>query len=224
MPIGAVNSKTGFVGGSYTRDPMSGYTQSFINLAQNILTESSIDIFEQPKTLLRRPAERETLKQFFCENFMDQDTRDPFVNDPGYLEDQQAMMEQQFENDANAILEHASMADYNPVIGMTFPVHKNILMNMVFDKGAIQKVVAEGPKFTMTMERRLLVDTKGNEIDMYLNQDKMTAAIDESNPVYDIELTLPEMGGTDILKRCGGTKQDDLSIKTHISAIQIEKM
>ena len=224
MPIGAVNSKTGFVGGSYTRDPMSGYTQSFINLAQNILTESSIDIFEQPKTLLRRPAERETLKQFFCENFMDQDTRDPFVNDPGYLEDQQAMMEQQFENDANAILEHANMADYNPVIGMTFPVHKNILMNMVFDKGSIQKVVAEGPKFTMTMERRLLVDTKGNEIDMYLNQDKMTAAIDESNPVYDIELTLPEMGGTDILKRCGGTKQDDLSIKTHISAIQIEKM
>ena len=224
MPIGAVNSKTGFVGGSYTRDPMSGYTQSFINLAQNILTESSIDIFEQPKTLLRRPAERETLKQFFCENFMDQDTRDPFVNDPGYLEDQQAMMEQQFENDANAILEHANMADYNPVIGMTFPVHKNILMNMVFDKGAIQKVVAEGPKFTMTMERRLLVDPKGNEIDMYLNQDKMTAAIDESNPVYDIELTLPEMGGTDILKRCGGTKQDDLSIKTHISAIQIEKM
>lgn len=224
MPIGAVNSKTGFVGGSYTRDPMSGYTQSFINLAQNILTESSIDIFEQPKTLLRRPAERETLKQFFCENFMDQDPRDPFVNDPGYLEDQQAMMEQQFENDANAILEHANMADYNPVIGMTFPVHKNILMNMVFDKGAIQKVVAEGPKFTMTMERRLLVDTKGNEIDMYLNQDKMTAAIDESNPVYDIELTLPEMGGTDILKRCGGTKQDDLSIKTHISAIQIAKM
>ena len=224
MPIGAVNSKTGFVGGSYTRDPMSSYTQSFINLAQNILTESSIDIFEQPKTLLRRPAERETLKQFFCENFMDQDTRDPFVNDPGYLEDQQAMMEQQFENDANAILEHANMADYNPVIGMTFPVHKNILMNMVFDKGAIQKVVAEGPKFTMTMERRLLVDTKGNQIDMYLNQDKMTAAIDESNPVYDIELTLPEMGGTDILKRCGGTKQDDLSIKTHISAIQIEKM
>lgn len=224
MPIGAVNSKTGFVGGSYTRDPMSSYTQSFINLAQNILTESSIDIFEQPKTLLRRPAERETLKQFFCENFMDQDTRDPFVNDPGYLEDQQAMMEQQFENDANAILEHANIADYNPVIGMTFPVHKNILMNMVFDKGAIQKVVAEGPKFTMTMERRLLVDTKGNEIDMYLNQDKMTAAIDESNPVYDIELTLPEMGGTDILKRCGGTKQDDLSIKTHISAIQIAKM
>lgn len=224
MPIGAVNSKTGFVGGSYTRDPMSSYTQSFINLAQNILTESSIDIFEQPKTILRRPAERETLKQFFCENFMDQDTRDPFVNDPGYLEDQQAMMEQQFENDANAIMEHANMADYNPVIGMTFPVHKNILMNMVFDKGAIQKVVAEGPKFTMTMERRLLVDTKGNEIDMYLNQDKMTAAIDESNPVYDIELTLPEMGGTDILKRCGGTKQDDLSIKTHISAIQIAKM
>ena len=224
MPIGAVNSKTGFVGGSFMSDPMSNYTQSFIDVAKNILEESNLDIFEDTKKILRRPAEKEALKEFFCENFMDEDIRDPFVKDPGYIEDQHAMMEQQFENDADAILEHASMADYNPVIGMTFPVHKNILMNMVFDKGAIQKVVAEGPKFTMTMERRLLVDTKGNEIDMFLDQNKMTAAIDESNPVYEIELTLPEMGGTDVLKQCGGTKQDDLSIKTHISAIQIEKL
>lgn len=224
MPIGKISSNAGFVGSSYTKDPMTNYVQSFAEFAKNMLHESGMDIFEEPKKILRRPATKEALKEFFCNNFMDENTSDPFVNDPGYLEDQNAMMEQQFENDVDAVFEHADMADYNPVIGMTFPVHKNILMNMVFDKGAIQKVVAEGPKFTMSMEKRILVDTQGNEIDMYLDQNKMTAAIDASNPVYNIELTLPEMGTTDVLKTCGGTKLDSLSIKTHISGIQIATM
>lgn len=224
MPIGKISTKTGFVGGSYTKDPMTNYVQSFTEFAKNLLDESHLDIFEEPKKVLRRPAAKEALKEFFCSNFIDENANDPFVSDPGYVEDQYAMMEQQFENDVQAVFEHADMGDYNPVIGMTFPVHKNILMNMVFDKGAIQKVVAEGPKFTLSMESRILVDKDGNEIDMYLEQNKMTAAIDASNPVYKIELTLPEVGETDILAACGGTKLDALSIKTHISGIQIEKM
>ena len=224
MPIGAVSTKTGVVGASYMRDPMTAYTQSFIDFSKNVMNESGLDIFEEPKKILRRPNSREALKEFFCENFMDVDRRDPFVSDPGYLEDQRAMMEQQFENDAAAIFEHADMADYNPVIGMVFPVHKNILMNMVFDKGAIQKVVAEGPKFTISMERRILVDTQGNEIDMFTEQNKMTPAIDASNPSYDIEITLPEVGATDVLALCGGTRLDSLSIKTHVSAVQVEKV
>ena len=223
MPIGKIDSKTGFVGGSYTKDPMTNYVQSFAEFSKNLLNESGIDIFEEPKKVLRRPATKEALKEFFCSNFIDENKNDPFMNDPGYLEDQYAMMEQQFENDVEAVFEHADMGDYNPVIGMTFPVHKNILMNMVFDKGAIQKVVAEGPKFTMSMEKRILVDTNGNEIDMFLDQNKMTPAIDASNPVYDIELTLPEMGTTNVLAACGGTKLDNLSIKTHITGMQIEK-
>lgn len=223
MPIGKIDSKTGFVGGSYTKDPMTNYVQSFAEFSKNLLNESGIDIFEEPKKVLRRPATKEALKEFFCSNFIDENKNDPFMNDPGYLEDQYAMMEQQFENDVEAVFEHADMGDYNPVIGMTFPVHKNILMNMVFDKGAIQKVVAEGPKFTMSMEKRILVDTNGNEIDMFLDQNKMTPAIDASNPVYDIELTLPEMGTTNVLAACGGTKLDSLSIKTHITGIQIAK-
>ena len=28
---------------------------------------------------------------------------------------------------------------YNPVVGITFPMHKNLLMTTVFDKGAIPK-------------------------------------------------------------------------------------
>ena len=51
-------------------------------------------------------------------------------------------------------------------------------MNMVFDKGGIPKVVAESPKFTISQETRILIDTEGNEIDMFREQNKMTAAID----------------------------------------------
>lgn len=218
------NTKTGYVGGGWSSDPMASYTQSFINLGKNVLSESSMDIFEEPQKILRRPATREALKEFFCENFMDENLDDPFVAMTGYPDDQRAMMEQQFENDATALLEHSISADYNPVVGMTFPVHKNILMNMVFDKGAIQKVVAESPSITLTMERRLLIDSKGNEIDMFLDQNKMTSAIDASNPVHEIELTLPETGATDVLRLCGGTKLDALSIKTHISHVLIDSM
>jgi hypothetical protein len=218
------NTKTGYVGGGWSSDPMASYTQSFINLGKNVLSESSMDIFEEPQKILRRPATREALKEFFCENFMDENFDDPFVAMTGYPDDQRAMMEQQFENDATALLEHSISADYNPVVGMTFPVHKNILMNMVFDKGAIQKVVAESPSITLTMERRLLIDSKGNEIDMFLDQNKMTPAIDASNPVHEIELTLPETGATDVLQLCGGTKLDALSIKTHISHVLIDSM
>nr|DAR95086.1 MAG TPA: Structural protein [Caudoviricetes sp.] len=218
------NTKTGYVGGGWSSDPMASYTQSFINLGKNVLSESSMDIFEEPQKILRRPATREALKEFFCENFMDENLDDPFVAMTGYPDDQRAMMEQQFENDATALLEHSISADYNPVVGMTFPVHKNILMNMVFDKGAIQKVVAESPSITLTMERRLLIDSKGNEIDMFLDQNKMTPAIDASNPVHEIELTLPETGATDVLNLCGGTKLDALSIKTHISHVLIDSM
>ena len=218
------NTKTGYVGGGWSSDPMASYTQSFINLGKNVLSESSMDIFEEPQKILRRPATREALKEFFCENFMDENLDDPFVAMTGYPDDQRAMMEQQFENDATALLEHSISADYNPVVGMTFPVHKNILINMVFDKGAIQKVVAESPSITLTMERRLLIDSKGNEIDMFLDQNKMTPAIDASNPVHEIELTLPETGATDVLQLCGGTKLDALSIKTHISHVLIDSM
>lgn len=239
MPIGRIDSKTGFVGNSYVKDPMDAFGQSFIELAQNIQNESNIDIFEDPKKIIRRPHTREALKEFFCNNFLDEHSQDPFINDPGYIEDQVAMMEQQFDNNADAMLEHADMGDYNPVMGLVFPVHKWILMNMVFDKGAIQKVVAEGPKFTLSVENRYLVTPDGEEIDMYLDQNKMTPAIDKSNPAKDIPFPVPLLENVDpndnnqstnnhdligLGKPLGGDpKLDSLSIKTHICGIQIAK-
>ena len=219
MPIGR-ESKTHTLGSGYRRNPMVPYVQSFLNVSQNVLRESSLDIFEEPAKIMRRPSAKNAYKKFFCENFIHEDGNDPLM-DSYEIADQHEMMEQQFENDADAICENAVMNSYNPVIGMAFPVHKNILMNMVFDKGAIQKVVAETPKFTMSMEKRFLVDTEGNKIDMFTEQNKMTPALDRSNPTYLIELNLPEQENTDVLAKCGGTKQDSLSIETHVAYIKI---
>jgi hypothetical protein len=132
-------------------------------------------------------------------------------------------MENQFENDREAVLEHVSSAEMNPVIGMTFPLHKNILMNMVFDKGAIPKVVAVEPKTTLTMETRILVKPDGTEIDMFREQNLMTPAIDASAPLVDIGFTLPEVEGTNVVEdELDGTSVDNLSIDTFICAVQIK--
>lgn len=224
MPIGK-SIKTNTIGSDYNRDPLAAYVESFMDLNRSIVNESGMDILEEPRKVMRRQKTKSAWKKFFTENFYDRDALgiDPLL-DQYDLADQTAMMEQQFDNDISAMFESANQADYNPVIGMVFPMHKNILMNMVYDKGAIQKVVAESPKFTLSMQTRILRDTRGNEIDMYLEQNKMTAAIDASNPTYTIELVLPENEKTDILAMCGGTSQDALSIRTHVSHVCVENV
>ena len=92
---------------------------------------------------------------------------------------------------------------------------------MVFDKGAIPKVVAQAPKFTLTMENRILVDTEGNEIDMFFDQSKITDAINKTAAMTEIEVTtLPLTEDTEIVvDKLHGTTLDSLSIETYISAV-----
>src|SRR5574344_1648361 len=128
-----------------------------------------------------------------------------------------------FENDLEAVQEYAAISGYNPVIGMSFPIHKNILMNSVFDKGAIQKAVSQSPKFTITMEYRYLVKPDGTKIDLYLEQKKIKDAIDSTSPVSKIKVNLPEAGLTDILTAIGAsTDTDNLSIDTYISKVYVD--
>jgi len=207
------------IGKGYGKSPMHGVADSFREMAQNILQESGVDIFTQPANVMLENGSRETLKDFFIENSCDPEQ---FKNDPEGFNDHLEMMEEQFLNDREAVLEYSSVGSFNPVIGMTFPLHKNILMNNVFDKGAIQKMVAKSPKFTLSMETRILTKPDGTEIDMWKNQMDMTDAIDSTAPVTEVELTLPELGTTDILAAISASSLDNLSIETSISAVQVE--
>ena len=103
MPIGKVDSVPGIVGNSYYKDPLTNYAQSFREFTKNILNESGLNLLEEPKKVLRNPSTREALKEFFTQNFLDECSTDPFMNDPAYVQDQQLMMEQQFDNDVEAV-------------------------------------------------------------------------------------------------------------------------
>lgn len=204
------------IGKGYSKDPISAYAASFRDLAQNIVKECNVDIFTEPVKAALRPDSNEALRNFFIENSIDRNDVTPEEYD-----DHMLALGEQFTNDVEALTEHASVGEFNPVIGMALPMHKNILMNNIFDKGAIPKTVAVSPKFTLTMETRLMVDTQGNEIDMWKEQKKMKAAIDASAPFVNVDVALPEFGTTDVLEQMGASSMDSLSIETSISALKV---
>lgn len=223
MPIIGTRKSTAYMGNGYSNDPIRGYAQSFIETAKDIMNEG-VDLYLEPHKALQLASTRNALKNFYTENCCDEDEFmkvDP-ANAAELIEDEHLMAEAQFENDMDAINENTFMGSMNPVIGMTFPIHKNIMMNNVFDKGAIPKFVAREPKFTISMEDRILVTPDGQEIDMYKEQYKMRDAIDSAAPFKEVELSLPQAeGATDILNAIGATDDDSLSIDTYISAVKV---
>ncbi len=224
MPI-VGNRKSTTMGSGYSRDPIYSFAESFRVCAKEILDECGFDLLMEPQKALQVGAARDALKSFFVEGAAEL-VKDNIEVDPAHaaeiIEDAEASMNEQFTNDVEGVLEHTNMASMNPVIGMTFPLHKNILMNNVFDKGAIPKFVAREPKFTISMEDRILVTPDGTEIDMYKEQYKIRDAIDSTAPFVDIEMTLPQLEGqTDVLAAMGATPEDMLSIDTYISAVKV---
>ena len=217
MPV-IGNRKSLDLGKGYLNDPISTFAASFKDMAHNILTESGTDIFSEPSKTMMVATANDTMKNFFVQESADRQS----MTTQEY-EDHIEMMTEQYLNDRQAVLEYAAIGQYNPVIGMTFPLHKNILMNNIFDKGAIPKVVAREPKFTITMETRYLVTPEGEKIDMFRDQMKMTDAIEATAPFKEVELNLPEQGTTDILTAIDASSLDNLSIETSISAVKIDE-
>ena len=221
MIIGERQDRSNIASG-YSKNPMRGFVESYMNTVNAIREQTSYDfVTESAKTLLNRTAYG-ALKQAFIE-----ESYDPNMSQED-IEDHIITMEAQFENDKEAVMsESANMATYNPVIGLTFPMHKFILMNMVFDKGAIPKFVAQSPKFTMSMEYRILVDPEGNEIDMFKEQNKMTEAMEKTAPLVEWEVDLSSGPLTDdeeiVHSKLGGTAGvDHMSIETNICAVKIK--
>lgn len=208
------------LGDSYRKSPIAQYAKAFSECAKTILKEDGFDIFEEPQKLLRRHDSNQAMKHFFTENVYDENNTELDAEDRENIEEQYAA---QFDNDVKAMMEHAAPADYNPVVGMALPIHKLILMNNVWDKEVMQKVTAVSPKFTISLERRILVKPDGTEIDMFLQQNEMTAAIESTNPTKEIDLTLPVTEDKDIVTDVfGGTSLDHLDVSTYISAVKVE--
>ena len=72
--IGGTRQKT--IGGSaYRNDPLYAFGKAFTEAANDILTVESYDIFAEPTRTLRNPGAKEALKEFFCENFVDDNNK-----------------------------------------------------------------------------------------------------------------------------------------------------
>ena len=215
MPIAGERPKR--MGTGYINDPIFEFAKEFRDLSTSLIQENGVDIFMEPSKSLIVEGSNNSLLNFFMENSCDREGMT--ANE---YEDHMKMMREQFYNDRDAILEYAPVNSFNPVMGMTFPIHKNLLMNNVFDKGGIQKAVAVSPKFTVSLEQRILVAPDGTEIDLFTQQNMIKDAMNQAAPLTEVELTLPEIGNTDVLDAIGATSKDNLSIETYISAVKVE--
>ena len=223
MPIYG-ERKQKILGRGFENDPLKQYVEEFSKTLTNVMTECTVDYFREPSLAFMNPSGKEALRKFFVEGSWDE--KDPRYKDPNVLQDHKEQMNALFENTIQAINEHTPIGSFNPIQGITVPIYKNTLMNMVFDKGAIPKAVAVSPKFTRTMENRFLIDKDGNKIDMFREQEKMYPAMKATNPVTDIEMTLTAGQGTfdsiihDNLN--GSAKYDSLDISSYISEVYFE--
>lgn len=217
MPI-AGKRKSRNIGRDYENDPMRKQVEEFIDLSKNLLSENNVNLFMHPSDALMEAASNDALREHFVNESVDPES---FGDDVDAYDDHINMMNEQYENDREALLEYSALGMYNPVIGMSFPVHKNILMNSIYDKGGIPKVVAVSPKFTIELESRYIVTPAGERIDIFKEQNRITEAMNSSVPFKEIELALPEIGHTDLLTLMGAASYDNLSIQTYISQVKV---
>lgn len=206
---------------SYENDPLHEYAAAYLDKVKYILRESQIDLFSEPAKSMMLEDATDALEEFFVEDSCDRAA----LTEAQYAEHVEDM-KQLFKNDRNAILEYAAMSSFNPILGLTYPIHKNIMMNNIFDSGVITKMVTASPRFTISMETRTLVTPDGREIDMWKEQHLMTDAIEATAPMKYVPVGLPEIEYTDILKDVfHATNQfDNLGIETHISHILVKSV
>ena len=217
----AGNTTNTVMGGSYSADhALYNFSEQVKNLFEDMEQTSQHNILSETCKVLKDELASDQLKKFFVENSCDVNE---YVGRPQALEEHYNDMEQLYKNDKKALMENTAMGTINPIVGLTFPMHKLILMNMVFDKGAIQKMIAPQPAFTVAMERRIMIDTEGNELDLYKDQNKLTAAIKKTAAVKEIELQLPVTDDTEIVNQYldGMAGVDHLNVETYVCAVKV---
>lgn len=225
--LGSIEQKLDLRG--YAQDPMHALAEQFVETARTAHQESGLDLFGEPGKFMKDQFTKNEMKKFFVENSFDPE--DPkFKNNPVAVKEHMDNMETLFENDANQIMqESTALGEYNPVIGMALPMHKNILMNAVFDQ-VMPKDVAKGPKFTLTMEVRNMVDTKGNVIDLFAEQNKIKQAVDESIPQTEFFIKKAEFAkptGNIVVDHfvtpgiIPSARNVDLSMKTYVNKVLV---
>lgn len=202
----------------YEKNPMHKLAEEFKGIASAGLTEQ-VDIFSEPSKFFMTGSLSNQMKNWFLRETYD--VNDPEMKSPEAVQEHDSMLSTLYDNDVKGLCEAAPLGAYNPVVGITFPMHKNLLMTTVFDKGAIPKDVAAGPQFSITMETRTLYSPDGTEIDMFLEQNKIKDIVESSIPRKDIVIKLPESGNTDVLTMLGAVDKTTANISRSTKVTKI---
>lgn len=209
--------------GDFSKSPMYEYAARFVDTQKAIFNEAQVDYNTDPIRATAFPASQEALKEFYLENSVI-DPKDKISTEE--YNDQIKMMSESFTNDLQAIRENAvaGMSSYNPLIGLSLPMHKYLMMNCVFAQ-AVPRFVAKSPTWTETMETRWLVTPDGKKIDIANQQNMIYSAWKETNKPVEVPIALPELEKTDILDKYFHVSKlsHNLSVATHISAVAVEE-
>lgn len=209
--------------GNFSKDPMYAYAAQFCDVQKNILKESQVDYAMEPQRALAFKGNIEALKEFFTENSV--------IGNPDQIsaekyQDELDMMSEAFQNDIQAVRENAvaGLATWNPMIGLSLPMHKYLMLNCVFAQ-AVPRFVAKSPSWTESIETRYMVDPNtGKKIDIANQQNQIYGVWKSANKPVEVAVSLPEMQSIDILDKYFGVSRisHNLSTATHISAIAVE--
>lgn len=208
--------------GNFAKDPMHAYAASFCEAQQNILRESQIDYASEPTRALSFKGNIDQLQKFFVENAVIGDRNHMTTEE---YQDQVDMMKEAFINDCQAVRENAvaGMAAWNPMIGLSLPMHKYLMLNCVFAQ-AVPRFVAKSPSWTESMETRYMVTPDGRKIDIANQQNEIFGAWKNTNKPVEVVMPLPEANNIDILDEYFHVSRlsHNLSTATHVGAVAIE--
>lgn len=213
--------------GDMSRNPMYEFASKFCDVQKNIVNESAVDFAFEPQRALALRGNVDALREFFVENsvvpMVDRNGNAVTMESRSY-QDEQDMMNEAFVNDIQAIQEQSvqGLATFNPMIGLSLPMHKYLMLNCVFAQ-ALPRFVAKSPMWTETIETRYMVGPNGEKIDIANQQNQIYRLWKQANPPQEVALALPEVHSTDILSDFFGVTGPDhnLSVATHIDAIAV---
>jgi hypothetical protein len=211
--------KSTTLGTSQKNTKYDALSESFINTVNSIRKEHQINMFANPDLAIATKATKEALRQFYINESFD-------VNDPTMSvsdkSDKLKDLNEMFENTCEAIAENAYIGEYNPVIGMSLPMHKFIMLNNIFDNSGIPTVVARAPKWTETIEYPYMIGPNGEKINLFFQQNQIRNIMNSAAPFVEYEVTVPHNAETDFLDAAHlGHPTGNISIASYISAVKI---
>lgn len=209
--------------GNFSKDPMYAYAARFNDVNKRILSEAHVDYTLEPSKAAAFPASIDALREFFLEDS---------VIGGDHLsaeerQDQVDMMNEVCTNDIQGLREAGvtGMNVFNPLVGLSLPMHKYLMMNCMFAQ-AVPRYVAKSPTWTETMETRYMITPDGKKIDIANQQNQIYPAWKSQNASVEVPIALPEAQSVDILdKYFDSTSRTtyNLSVATHICAVLVEE-